>query len=94
MRRPRGPVFLERRSYRQRRLRDGARFLPVVAAFLFMVPLLFGLDGSATTTSRAMLYIFGTWATLAGVAWVLSLGLDLAPGPGDEPAFDPDRDPD
>jgi hypothetical protein len=86
MRRPRGPIFLERRSYRQRRLRDAARFLPILGAGLWMVPLLFGLDGVSSSTSSVMLYVFGVWVLLAVLSALLSLGLDPQPGPGDESA--------
>nr|WP_294614957.1 hypothetical protein [uncultured Roseovarius sp.] len=36
----RGPVFLARRTYRRRRLADGARLLPVIGTVLFFIPLL------------------------------------------------------
>lgn len=84
-----GPLFLERRSYRQRRLLDAARLLPVLGALLWLVPLLWpqadvqpGLqadlqagEGAVTgvTTSAAIIYIFGIWAFLAAAALVLSL---------------------
>ena len=63
------PVFLERQSYRRRRLMDAARLLPVLGALLFAVPLLWtGADsagsGDPTPTSRAILYIFTAWALL------------------------------
>ena len=38
---PRGPtLFLERQSYRRRRLSEVARLMPIFGAGLFMVPLL------------------------------------------------------
>lgn len=85
------PLFLERRSYRQRRLMDAARLLPVLAALLWLVPLLWpqsggqsggpaGAGGAASvTTSSAILYIFGVWTLLAVIAFVLSLTLDKKP---------------
>lgn len=78
------PLFLERRSYRQRRLMDAARLLPVLAALLWLVPLLWpqsGETGGAATvsTSSAILYIFGVWTLLAVIAFVLSLTLDKKP---------------
>jgi hypothetical protein len=36
----RGPVFLARRTYRQRRLADAARMLPLAAGVLMALPLL------------------------------------------------------
>ena len=45
------PVFLARASYRQRRLRDAARLLPMVAGVLMMLPLLWSRsDGSGLPT--------------------------------------------
>lgn len=93
MRRPRGPVFLERRSYRQRRLRDAARMLPLLGAVLWLLPLLFGMDGQSPKTSEAMLYVFGVWVVMALAALGLSLRLDTEPGPGDEAPMDEDEAP-
>lgn len=60
------PVFLERQSYRRRRLSDAARLLPLLGALLFAVPLLWpqGDAGDRMPTSSAILYIFGIWASL------------------------------
>ena len=93
MRRPRGPVFLERRSYRQRRLRDAARMLPLLGAVLWLLPLLFGMDGESPKTSEAMLYVFGVWVVMALAALGLSLRLDTEPGPGGEAPLDGDEAP-
>lgn len=83
---PRGqaPLFLERRSYRQRRLRDAARLLPVLGLGLWLLPLLFAADGEPATTSQALIYIFTVWVVLAGIAAWLSQRMDMDPGP-DEP---------
>lgn len=64
MRRPRAPLFLARAVYRKRRLRDAARLLPLVGAFLLLLPLLWG----ATGAGRKLVYVFGVWALLIGVA--------------------------
>ncbi|MGR3547823.1 MAG: hypothetical protein ACU0CB_11585 [Roseovarius sp.] len=69
----RGPLFLARRTYRLRRLSDAARMLPIAGAVLFSVPLLWEAGGVRTT--RAMLYIFGLWIALAGIAGVISARL-------------------
>ncbi|MDK3017574.1 hypothetical protein [Pseudodonghicola flavimaris] len=60
------PVFLERQSYRRRRLLDAARLLPVLGALLFAVPLLWPQGGAAGTpsTSAAIRYIFIVWGLL------------------------------
>ncbi|MFC3613579.1 hypothetical protein ACFORG_07385 [Lutimaribacter marinistellae] len=65
------PVFLERQSYRRRRLNDAARLLPVLAAALFAVPLLWpsGSEGAEPVPmSAAILYVFTVWALLVLVA--------------------------
>jgi hypothetical protein len=77
------PVFLERRSYRQRRLMDAARLLPLLGALLWMVPLLWprvqpaqGSETAAISTSSAILYMFAVWMFLALAALFLSVMLD------------------
>lgn len=58
----RTPLFLERQSYRRRRLIDFIRMVPVIGAVLWAVPLLWpsGAD-STTSTSVAIVYLFGVW---------------------------------
>ena len=90
-RRP-GPraLFLERHSYRRRRLTDMARLLPVFGSALFLVPLLWpgaGDGGDGVPTSLAILYIFGVWAGLIGLAALFGLGARLlAKGDGADQA--------
>jgi len=62
--------FLERKSYRQRRFRDAARVIPLFAAVLMMLPLMWPRDSSLT--SSGMLYLFGLWVLLVLFAFVLS----------------------
>ncbi|MCG7495211.1 hypothetical protein [Thalassobius sp. Cn5-15] len=72
------PLFLERRSYRLRRLMDAARLMPFLGALLFAVPLLWGAnDTGGVSSSRAMLYIFAVWAGMSGLTFVLSLFLNM-----------------
>lgn len=90
-------LFLERRSYRQRRLMDALRLLPLLGAVLWAVPLLWGQpdaasgapEGAAVSggvpTSRAMLYVFGVWSILAVLALFLSLRLDRSVDKTDAP---------
>ncbi len=89
-------LFLERRSYRQRRLMDALRLLPLLGAVLWAVPLLWGqpealpaTDEGARAhgvlTSHAMLYIFGVWGFLAFLALFLSLRLDRSVDKTDAP---------
>jgi hypothetical protein len=66
---PKPPLFLARASYRQRRLRDAARLLPVIAGILWMIPLLWPRGqvagaGAAQSTSGAIIYFFGVWVLL------------------------------
>lgn len=92
--RARGPVFLERATYRQRRLVDAARLLPVLGVFLWAMPLLWGAGG--TTTSAAILYIFAAWLGLVIGAAVLAFGLGrtgATPGQVQEPVNEPQQGP-
>lgn len=56
--------FLERESYRRRRLADAARLLPLVGFVLLLLPVLL------KTTNDALVYIFTVWAVL-----ILLIGL-------------------
>lgn len=85
---PPPPVFLERQSYRRRRLMDAARLLPLLGALLFAVPLLWPTpDGaavaadsamapgaSAVKMSEAMVYVFGVWAILIALCALFGIG--------------------
>jgi len=80
-----GPLFVGRTSYRQRRLRDAARLLPLLGLILWLIPLLWPREpGAAQETSFALLYIFGVWAGLILLSLVLSRRLradeDAPPG--------------
>lgn len=70
-------MFLERRTYRRRRLMDAARLMPIVGAVLFAVPLLWpeGGEAGATTMSEAITYIFGLWAVLIGASVLFGLNI-------------------
>ena len=67
-------MFLERRSYRMRRMMDAVRLLPFLGLALCMVPLLWPLpeDGGETMPkSSALLYLFGIWMALVCAGWTL-----------------------
>jgi hypothetical protein len=66
-----GPLFLARSSYRRRRLRDAARLLPVVGAFLVWLPMLWG-DGDIRVTASDLIYLFAVWCALVLGAAALS----------------------
>lgn len=69
----RQPLFLARASYRKRRLRDGARMLPVFGAVLFFLPLLWAQ--SSTQIVVHWFFLFGVWIALIVVTAVISRGL-------------------
>ncbi|TNC73873.1 hypothetical protein [Rubellimicrobium roseum] len=88
MARPRRPLFLRPASYRQRRLRDAARLLPVLGIALFLVPLLWtpSDESGGVSNSGALLFVFGVWTGLIVAAHVLSRILRLDAGEDrDEP---------
>jgi hypothetical protein len=89
MKRARAPLFLERRSYRRRRLGDAARLLPVFGLVLILLPILWEPDatGAARLTAWEGVYLFVIWAALIAIAAVLSRGLttpDVPPAPDGE----------
>ncbi|MEJ8560006.1 hypothetical protein QTO30_01260 [Yoonia sp. GPGPB17] len=70
---PPSSVFLQRASYRQRRIRDAARFIPFLGITLFAIPLAW-TDGAAQDEidSTALLYVFGAWVILIVLTAALS----------------------
>ena len=65
--------FLERQSYRRRRLIDTIRTLPVIGGVLWVVPLLWRQSDAADVvmTSDAIIYIFSVWLLLVvGGGWL------------------------
>lgn len=68
------PLFLERGSYRQRRLLDAVRLLVFLGFALWMIPLLWPgpEDGQGVPTSAALFYVFGVWLVLIGLAAYLA----------------------
>ncbi|KPP87907.1 MAG: hypothetical protein HLUCCA08_15830 [Rhodobacteraceae bacterium HLUCCA08] len=71
--RPRRSEFLERRSYRQRRMRDAGRILPVFALVFCLLPLIWPRQGGADgLTSTGLMYLFGLWIVLIVLAAALS----------------------
>jgi hypothetical protein len=66
-------VFLERETYRKRRTMDAARALPVLGVVLVLIPLFASGSGAGTDgTATALVYYFGVWLFLIGLAAVLS----------------------
>jgi len=67
--RPPEPVFLERQSYRRRRLSDAARLMPVVGLVLLILPILWA---DRATTAGGIVYIFTVWAGLIAATRLIS----------------------
>ncbi len=84
MRRPKRPLFLARAPYRRRRLRDAARLLPVLGAFLLLLPLLWTPDSRMSLTSGDVVYFFSVWLVLIGLAAAFAPGLRGGDGADDE----------
>lgn len=65
MRGPRSSVFLERQTYRRRRLIDWIKILPLIGLVLWLVPLLWPVEGEARVSSAgAIIYLFAVWFVL------------------------------
>lgn len=89
----RRPLFLERSSYRRRRLADAARMLPVLALVLILLPVWWVPE--AVSLTDGALWLFGLWAALILLTAALHLALSDArhpPGAGGQDGED-DRDP-
>lgn len=77
-------LFLERASYRRRRVGDAARCLPLLGVVLWLIPLLWHNDGEAAQSNASTLvYIFCVWVVLILLAAVLARVL-----PDTDPAHD------
>jgi len=92
-------VFLERHSYRRRRLVDVARLLPFLGVLLLLVPLMWmgGDDpdvvsgaAEAMPMSRAIIYIFSVWGALILAAVLFGIGARRWGEDGRETAPRPD----
>ncbi|MEX0367654.1 MAG: hypothetical protein AB3N22_16405 [Ruegeria sp.] len=74
---PHTPLFLERRSYRRRRVMDAMRLLPVLGVLLWLVPVLWpnAADGpdapGPVSMSGAVVYVFVVWAGLILVGFCM-----------------------
>jgi len=81
-------LYLQRRTYRRRRLMDAARLLPVFGVLLFLVPLFWGSgEGDSAATARGVIYVFAIWALLI----VISAGISTRLMRGEKGNSDPDR---
>ena len=85
---PRGParpgLFLARDSYRQRRLRDAARMLPVLGVILWLIPLLWRREPPQTGgMAAAVAFVFVGWVLL--IALTVMVVRRLRPDGDDAP---------
>jgi len=65
-------LFLERQTYRRRRIGDLIKLLPVFGVVLFAIPVFWGSADAPAKTSLTGLYVFATWAALVGILMVLT----------------------
>ncbi len=80
----RGPLYLARASYRRRRLIDALRLLPFLMFGLWLLPLLWGGEGTGRPVgagSRAFLHVFLIWALGVIASFWLARRLKRAEGP-------------
>ena len=68
-------LFLERRSYRRRRIMDAVRMLPLLCTLLWLVvPTMWpntDAEGARTALSTAIWYLFVIWALAITAAFAL-----------------------
>ena len=59
------PIFLQRASYRQRRVRDAAKLLPFLGIVLWAIPLAW-IHGDETRDAgtSGLIYVFVVWVAL------------------------------
>lgn len=67
------PIFLERASFRRRRLGDAARVLPVLGGLAVLLPVWWLPE--TFSFAAGMLSLFGLWAGLILAVWVLHRAL-------------------
>lgn len=72
---PEARLFLERKSYRRRRIMDVVRMLPLVCALLWMVvPTMWpngAAEGAQTRLSTALWYLFAVWCVAIAASFAL-----------------------
>jgi len=89
-------LFLERNSYRRRRMMDAVRMLPLLCALLWLiVPMMWPNQPESeaqTALSTAIHYLFSTWAVATAAAFALWRRIRIHDGTAtasqDRPAHD------
>ncbi len=90
MARRQAPLFLERASYRRRRMTDALRLIVFLGFLMWMIPVVWptgsGSNEASVPMSHALFYIFGVWVLLIALAFLLASKL-REPGEvsGDDP---------
>lgn len=71
---PRNDQFLTLKAYRQKRLMDGARIIPVIGAIVLVFPLvrLFVGPDEANSIGATIVYLFVLWMVLIAAAYFVS----------------------
>ncbi len=65
-------IFLERRTYRVRRLIDAIRLVPILGMLLWTIPIIIRQDvNDPAPISSVMIYIFVIWAILIVASFLL-----------------------
>lgn len=76
-----GPLFLERGTYRRRRMMDAIKLLALLGGGLWMIPVLWPKAETETDVplqmSQALYYIFGVWLVLIILAALLVRNLKV-----------------
>jgi len=73
--------FLSTKAYRQKRLMDGARLVPILGAVFLTFPMvrMFVQPASPGSLAATIIYLFIVWLLLIGVAFFLSRRLQAEP---------------
>ncbi len=73
------PVFVARDTYRQRRMRDLARAVPLIGTVLLLIPLLWNNGQDQAQSSAAFVYVFVVWILLILLAAAISRSVSTDP---------------
>lgn len=82
---PKPSVFLQRRAYHKRRMRDFARALPIFGVVLWGIPLFWQQGAEGAANSNALVYIFAVWILLIALAAAISRAVKSEDPPADMP---------
>lgn len=89
----RPPLFVERHTYRRRRLMDTGRALSVLGLVLWFLPLLWLGGAEPVPASTALIYLFGVWIALPLAALALNRAIGRPVDTGYTETDDLERDP-